>query len=85
MTADYFNMVPSGSTVKIYINDGDTEITSIVYMDDLMLALNDLIGYIDDWLLEKLTKMAESHFDRTPEMTDEDLNKFKTILEAMLG
>ena len=85
MTADYIDMTPSVSTVKINISDGDTDITARVYLDDLTLALNDLDGYLDDWLLEKLTKMVECHFDNTPEMTDEDLNKFESILEAMLG
>ena len=85
MTADYIDMTASGSTVKINISDGDMEITTRVFLDDLTLALNDLNGYLDDWLLEKMTKMAESHFDSTPEMSDEDLNKFKSILEAMLG
>ena len=86
MTADYIAFTPRGSTIKVEISDGETDISTGVYLDDLKVALNDLDGgYLDDWLLERLTKMVELHFDNTPEMSDDDLAKFKSILEAMLG
>lgn len=49
-------------------------------------ALDTLLdGYfLNDWLRETMKGKLESYFDRTPEMTDEELQRFIEILEDMI-
>ncbi len=72
--------------VEVRIEQDDSSYRAVVGGDSLKEALNGLLdGYfLNDWLRETMKSKLESYFDRTPSMTDEELQRFIEILEDML-
>ena len=72
--------------VHVTIAKDDTEFSTIVGGESFECALDDLMdGYfLNDWLRETMKSKVKSYFDRTPNMTDEELQRFIEILEDML-
>lgn len=76
----------SSNKVQIDIGEGDTNFSAVVDVQEFEDALDTLIdGYLlDDWLRETMKSKLENYFDRTPEMSDEELQRFIGILEEIL-
>ena len=72
--------------VEVRIEQDDSSYRAIVGGGSLEEALDGLMdGYfLNDWLKETMKSKVESYFDRTPAMTDEELQRFIEILEDML-
>ena len=72
--------------VEVRIEQDDSSYRAVVGGDNLEEALDGLMdGYfLNDWLRETVKGKLESYFDRTPSMTDEELQRFIGILEDML-
>ena len=72
--------------VEVRIEQDDSSYRAIIGGGDLEEALDSLLdGYfLNDWLRETMKGKLESYFDRTPSMTDEELQRFISILEDML-
>ena len=74
---------------KVQIDIDEQKVTSfstVVDIQEFEEALDILLdGYLlDDWLRETLKGKLENYFDRTPEMSDEELQRFIGILEEIL-
>ena len=76
----------SHDKVQIDHEIGDSSYSAVVDISEFEEALDTLLdGYLlDDWLRETMKSKVESYFDRTPNMTDEELQRFIEILEDML-
>lgn len=76
----------SHDKVQIDHEIGDSSYSAVVDIGEFEDALDTLLdGYLlDDWLKETMKSKVESYFDRTPNMTDEELQRFIEILEDML-
>ena len=76
----------SSNKVQIDIGEGDLSFSAVVDVQEFEDALDTLLdGYLlDDWLRETLKGKLENYFDRTPEMSDEELQRFIGILEEIL-
>lgn len=72
--------------VEVRVEQDDSSYRAVVGGDSLEEALDGLMdGYfLNDWLRETMKGKLESYFDRTPSMTDEELQRFISILEDML-
>ena len=74
------------NVIEIRIENDDSSYRTIVGGPAFEEALDSLLdGYfLNDWLRETMKSKLESYFDRTPSMTDEELQRFIEILEDML-
>lgn len=74
------------NVVQVVVAKDDVEFTATVPGAGFEGALDTLTdGYfLNDWLRETMKSKLESYFDRTPSMTDEELQRFIGILEDML-
>ena len=74
------------NVIEIRIENDDNSYRAIVGGPVFEAALDSLLdGYfLNDWLRETMKSKVESYFDRTPSMTDEELQRFIEILEDML-
>ena len=74
------------NVIEIRIENDDSSYRAIVGGPVFEEALDSLLdGYfLNDWLRETMKGKLESYFDRTPSMTDEELQRFIEILEDML-
>ena len=72
--------------IEVRIENDDSSYRAIVGGQMFEEALDGLMdGYfLNDWLRETMKSKLESYFDRTPSMTDEELQRFIEILEDML-
>ena len=72
--------------VTVSIGRPDVDFTAIIGGEGFEDALDGLLDgcFLDDWLRETMTAKLENYFDRTPSMTDEELQRFIGILEDML-
>ena len=74
------------NVIEVRIENDDSSYRAIVGGPSFEEALDGLMdGYfLNDWLKETMKAKVENYFDRTPEMTDEELQRFIGILEDML-
>ena len=74
------------NVIEVRIENDDSSYRAIVGGPAFEEALDSLLdGYfLNDWLRETMKSKLESYFDRTPSMTDEELQRFIEILEDML-
>ena len=74
------------NVIEVRIESDDSSYRAIVGGSAFEEALDSLMdGYfLNDWLRETMKSKVESYFDRTPSMTDEELQRFIEILEDML-
>lgn len=72
--------------IEVRIEQDDSSYRAIVGGPSFEEALDTIMdGYfLNDWLKETIKSKVENYFDRTPSMTDEELQRFIEILEAML-
>ena len=72
--------------VEVRVEQDDSSYRSIVGGASFEEALDGLMDsyFLNDWLRETVKSKLESYFDRTPNMTDEELQRFIEILEDML-
>ncbi len=72
--------------IEVRIEQDESSYRAIVGGASFEEALGGLMdGYfLNDWLRETMKSKLESYFDRTPSMTDEELQRFIEILEDML-
>lgn len=72
--------------IHMSITTDDFEFSTTVGGQEFEEALDGLMdGYfLNDWLRETMKGKLESYFDRTPSMSDEELQRFIGILEDML-
>lgn len=72
--------------IEVRIEQDDSSYRAIVGGPSFEEALDGLMdGYfLNDWLKETMKAKVENYFDRTPSMTDEELQRFIEILEDML-
>ena len=81
-----FNADTHRNVVMLVVAKNDVEFTATVGGEGFENALDTLLdGYfLNDWLKETMKAKVENYFDRTPGMTDEELQRFIEILEDML-
>lgn len=72
--------------VEVTMNNDGFDFRSMVNGRDFEDALDTLVDktFLDDWLRETIKAKVENYFDRTPSMTDDELQRFIEILEAMI-
>lgn len=72
--------------VEVRIEQDDSSYRAVVGGGSLEEALDGLMDdyFLNDWLRETMKSKLESYFNHTPEMTDEELQRFISILEDML-
>lgn len=86
MTAYDFYMNVKSTTVDIWVQDGGMKAEAEIYIEDFAHALiktNDNLDMLNDFIKEELKKRAANAWDLS-EITDDDLAKFKKVLEAIL-
>lgn len=74
------------NVIQVNIANDNVSFSVMVGGQEFEEGLDDLMdGYfLNDWLRETMKAKVESYFDRTPGMTDEELQRFIEILEDML-
>ena len=72
--------------VEMRIGNDCSVYSAIIGGQEFEDALDTLMDsyFLNDWLKETMTAKLENYFDRTPSMTDEELQRFIGILEDML-
>ncbi len=86
MTAENFYMDIKTETVRIDARDGNMHMSAEILIEDFAYALlktNDNLDYLAKPVKAELVRRAESAWD-LDEISDEDLESFKKVLEAIL-
>lgn len=86
MTCDDFYMDVKTETVSIEGKDGNMHMSAEILIDDFTFALlktNDNLDMIAKPIKDELIKRAENEWDLST-ITDDDLAKFKKVLEWIL-
>lgn len=74
------------NVIQVNITNDDISFSVMVGGQEFEEALDGLMDdyFLNSWLLETMKGKLKSYFDRTPEMTDKELQRFIGILEDML-
>ena len=86
MTADDFYMNVKSTTVDISVKDGGMKAEAEIYFEDFAFALlktNDNLDYLAGRLTDELKRRANNAWDLS-EISDDDLESFKKVLEWIL-
>ena len=86
MTADNFYMDVKSDHVEISVQESTMKAEADIYIDDFAFALlntNDNLDYLAKPVKAELIRRAESAWD-LDEITDEELEHFRKVLEAIL-
>lgn len=86
MTADDFYMNVKSTVVDISVQDGNMKAEAEIYIEDFAYALlktNDNLDMLNDYIKDELKVRAGNAWDQS-EITDEELESFKKVLEMIL-
>ena len=86
MTADCFYMNVRSDRVEISVQDCDMKAEAVISIEDFAYALlktNDNLDMLDDFVKDELKVRAGNAWDLN-EITDEELEHFKKVLEWIL-
>lgn len=86
MTCDDFYMDVKTETVSIDGKEGNMHMSAEIYVNDFAFALlktHDNLDYLAKPVKDELIRRAESAWD-LDEIGDEDLEKFRKVLEVIL-
>ena len=86
MTADDFYMKVGCDTVNISVKDCGMKAEAEIYVNDFVYALlntNDNFDMLAEYVKKDLVKRAENAWDESM-ITDDNLAKFKKVLEMIL-
>ena len=86
MTCDDIYINVKSTTVEIWVQDGGMKAEAEIYIEDFARALiktNDNLDMLNNYVKDELIQRAVNAWDEST-ITDDDLAKFKKVLEVIL-